>query len=368
MCSACPAEQSPLVAPCLSQSHLPGPVLHCSRPYPWLSFSQRKSRRRRMLQRGFWSVFILLAILASARGAEQRNSAAQSPRQAIIEMFSGGETQFRKHLTVEMQRKLEATMNESSSAVPLRALTTSKPSDPEHFQAFDLGPILFSFNNPEQHERYEVQIDSEDPRGGEDIMALSLHLIRNGIEEEIPMAVRFILNMKQQEGLWRLNAVTLSATLPLGDPRILEKPWWAPALLAASGSKAESSAAAALVEERPKLTPLRAVRMIGMAENIFAQNHPGIGYTCRMADLVNVGKGLDEDGVYKFMDAEFADGVYNGYRFTLSGCDRKPARTFHVIAEPVAGKGRAYCSDNTNNLRASDDGRGVTCLRSEEHT
>ena len=162
-----------------------------------------------------------------------------------------------------------------------------------------------------------------------------------------------------------MNAVTLSATLPLGDPRILNKPWWGPALLAAGGLKPESTSVPDVVtDERPKMSPLRAVRMIGMAENIYAQNHPGIGYTCRMADLVNVGKGLDEDGVYKFMDAEFAGGVYNDYRFTLTGCDRKPARAFHVIAEPVTGKGRAYCSDNTSNLRSSDDGRGITCLTS----
>jgi hypothetical protein len=104
--------------------------------------------------------------------------------------------------------------------------------------------------------------------------------------------------------------------------------------------------------------------MIGMAENIYAQNHPGVGYTCRMADLVNIGKGLDEDGVYRFMDMAFADGVYNGYRYTLSGCDHTPVRSFRVMAEPIAGKGRAYCSDNTNNLRASEDGRGMTCLAS----
>ena len=125
---------------------------------------------------------------------------------------------------------------------------------------------------------------------------------------------------------------------------------------------------AVVVDDRPKLSPLRAVRMIGMAENIYAQNHPGIGYTCSMADLVNVGKGLDEDGVYKFMDAAFAGGLYNGYRYTLSGCEQRPARTFHVIAEPVAGKGKAYCSDHTNNLRASDDGRGMTCLISGKMT
>src|SRR5262249_8647587 len=166
--------------------------------------------------------------------------------------------------------------------------------------------------------------------------------------------------LKKQEGTWRLNTVTLSATLPLGDPKILNKSWWAPAL--AASSIAEPQPKPAEADERPKMSPLRAVRMIGMAEDIYAQNHPGIGYTCTIADLVNVGRGLDEDGVYKFMDAEFAEGIYNGYRFTLTGCDRRPARVFRVTAEPVAGKGKAYCSDHTNNVRASDDGRGVTCL------
>jgi hypothetical protein len=300
--------------------------------------------------------FVILFMGLAAMCVGQQKNQVQSPRQAIIEMFSGSEAQFKKHLTLEMQRKLE-----ESSAAPLQAFATSSTSDPDRFQAFDLGQILFSFNNPEQHERYEVQIDSEEPRGDEDVMGLSLHLVRNGAEQETPIAMRFVLNMKRQDGTWRLNAITLSATLPVGDPKILDKSLWGPLMLAAGGPK-NDSAAAVVVDERPKMPPLRAVRMIGMAENIYAQNHPGIGYTCRIGDLVNVGKGLDEDGVYRFMDAEFAGGTYNGYHFTLTGCDRKPARIFRVIAEPVAGKGRAYCSDNTNNLRSSDDGRGVTCL------
>lgn len=311
-----------------------------------------------MSERGFRIVFILLLLASVCRG-EERTKAAQSPRQAVIEMFSGGEAQFRKHLTVEMQAKLQEMMKDPSSAVPLQAFTNSQAADPDHFQAFDLGPILFSFNNPEQHERYEVQLDTDEPRGDDEIMGLSLHLVRNGIEQEIPVAMHFVLNLKRQEGTWRLNAITLSATLPLGDPRILNKSLWN-TFLAANGSKVDSRSAPG--DERSKMSALRSVRMIGMAEDIYAQNHPGIGYTCRMSDLVNVGKGLDEDGVYRFMDSEFAGGVYNGYRFTLTGCDRKPARSFRIVAEPVAGKGHAYCSDNTKNLRVSDDGRGITCL------
>jgi hypothetical protein len=307
----------------------------------------------------------LVVVLAGASAAQRINIAEQSPRQAMIEMMSGGEVPFKKHLTVEMQNRLHNLMKGSvdNAPSPLQLLTGMKSPGSNKFQAFDLGPILFSFNNPQEHERYEVQIDSEEPRGDEDIMGLSVHLVRNGVEQEIPVGMRLVLNMKRQEGTWRLNAVTLSATLLVGDPRVLDKSWWGPALDAATGGNNDTpSTETVVVDERPKMTPLRAVRMIGMAENIYVQKHPGLGYTCSLSDLVNVGRGMDEDGMYKFMDADFADGLYNGYRFSLSGCERKPARTFRVTAEPVAGRGKAYCSDNTNNLRASDDGRGASCL------
>jgi hypothetical protein len=289
----------------------------------------------------------------------------QSPRQALIEMLSGGEAPFKKHLTLEMQAKLQNMMKGSpdNAPSPFQVLTGANATGGNKFQSFDIGSILFAFNNPEQHERYEVEIDSEEPRGEEDTMGLSLHLVRNGVEHEIPVGLRFVVKLKRQTGIWRLNAVTLSATLPMGDPRILEKSWWGPALAAVSGSADDANVASAVViDERPKMNPLRAVRMIGMAENIYVQRHPGAGYTCSISDLVNIGKGMDEEGMYKFMDAEFAGGLYNGYRFRITGCERGPARVFRVTAEPVGGRGTAYCSDNTNNLRAADDGRGATCL------
>ena len=62
----------------------------------------------------------------------------------------------------------------------------------------------------------KLQIDSEEPRGDEDMMALSLHLVRGGVEQQIPVGLHFVLNLKRQEGIWRLNAVTLSATLAGG--------------------------------------------------------------------------------------------------------------------------------------------------------
>ncbi|HEY2499315.1 MAG TPA: hypothetical protein VGK24_19825 [Candidatus Angelobacter sp.] len=318
-----------------------------------------------MFDRKFRLAITLVAVLAGISLGQGATITDQSPRKAIIEMMSGGEASFKKHLTVELQNRLQNLMKGSvdNAPSPIQILIGAQAPGSNKFQAFDIGPILFSFNNPQEHERYEVQLDNEETHGSEAIMGLSIHLVRNGVEQQTPASTRFILNFKKQEAIWRLNEVSVIATLPVGDPRILEKSWWTPALNAAMGGNNDTnSPVSVVVDDRPKMTPLRAVRMIGMAENIYAQNHPGIGYSCSLADLVNVGRGMDEDGMYKFMDAEFASGSYNGYKFTLSGCEHKPARMFRVTAEPLAGRGRAYCSDNTSNLRASDDARGASCL------
>ena len=198
--------------------------------------------------------------------AGQRVVHEQSPRQALIEMLSGGEAPFKKHLTLEMQSKLQNMMKGSpdNALSPLQLLAGANSPGGSKMQSFDIGPILFAFNNPQEHERYEVEVDSEEQRGEEDTMGLSLHLVRNGVEREIPVGLRFVVKLKRQTGMWRLNAVTMNATLPVGDPRILEKSWWGPVLTAAAGANDEAGATSAVViDERPKMNPLRAVRMIG---------------------------------------------------------------------------------------------------------
>jgi hypothetical protein len=56
--------------------------------------------------------------------------------------------------------------------------------------------------------------------------------------------------------------------------------------------------------------------------------------------------------------------VYNGYRFSIRGCAGRTVKSFQAIAEPQSGQGKAYCTDETKTLRASDDGNGGTCLAS----
>jgi hypothetical protein len=320
------------------------------------------------------SLFAVVCALSGFLAAQQKGEAPeQSPRKAILEMFSGGEEAVKKHLTLEVQEKIRELLKSSApgNADPIQAMTMARAAGGQNLESFDTGPILFSYNNAQQHGRFEVRIDSDDLRGDRDEMQLSLHAFRNGIEEDLPIAFQLLLSWKLQQSIWRLNTVTVSATVPVGDPRILDKSLWqgVSSIAGGEGSQAATQPSAAVrmvggMNDQPKMTAARAVRLIGLAENIYAQKHPATGFTCAISELVDVGKGLDNGEPYKFMDPEFAQGIYNGYRFSLTGCTGNPAKNFRVVAEPLTGTGRAYCSDNTRDLRGSDDGSGANCLLS----
>ncbi len=319
--------------------------------------------------------------LAGVVAAQQKKNAVpdQSPRKAIMEMLSGGENEFKKHLTLEVQEKIQELLKNSApgSTNPMQTVAMLKAAGGDNLESFDAGPILFSYNNPQQHERLEIRIDSDDLHGEQDDMQLSVHLFQRGVEEDLPAGLRFLLSWKLQEGIWRLDAVMISARVEVGDPRIFDKPRWIPAAISPVAAKttAQRDARAGTpdapggtkppaMNENPKMTAARAVRLITLAEGIYAGKHPETGFTCFLSELIDVGRGFDNGEPYAFMDPEFGDGVYNGYKFSLSGCAGKPAKNFQVMAEPVSGSGRAYCSDNTRDLRGSDDGSGAHCLAS----
>ena len=308
---------------------------------------------------------VALCFTAGALGALQSSRVEQSPRQAMREMLSGDEEAFKKHLTLDMQAKINEQIKTAAAGSPIRSISSLQTARQQGLESFETGPVLFSFNNAQAHERLEVRVDGDDLHGDEDEMELSLHAFRNGVELDLPVGFRLRLNWQAQQGVWRLTAMTVSASIPLGDPRILDKSWWNPPAIASLGGGGAPAISGAPAEDsaHPKILPARSLRLIGLAENLYVQKHPEMGFTCSLAELVEIGKGFDgENGAYKFMSPEFAGGTYNGYRFALSGCTGKVPKAFQVIAEPVSGKGRAYCSDQTRDLRASEDGSGATCL------
>ena len=303
------------------------------------------------------AAFAIMWMMASVAMAQQQPTMLQTPRQAVIEMFSG-EPGLKKHLTMEVQNKLASSMKDANFMSTIAMARAAGM-----FQVFETGPVLLLIDNAQQGEKIEVRVDSDSLHGDMDNMELSFHAFRGEKEESLPIGFRVSLNLKQQSEIWRLNAVTLSARIPVGEARFYDPSIWNPALLAGS-SRAIGYNPESTPEAPPKIPPARAMRLIGLAENAYAQKHPEAGFTCNLADLVNVGKGIDEGRTYTFLDPEFAGGIYNGYRYRLNGCADKPVAAYQVVAEPTAGSGKVFCSDATRTLRSSSNGNGTTCLTS----
>src|SRR6476661_1446993 len=170
---------------------------------------------------------VVFAFLASAALCAQPQSQApppQTPRQALIEMISGGQEGAMKHLTVEMQKSLQADgKNNAASQLATFDQIRAASSD---FQVFETGQILLSANDPKSNEKFEVHVDSDDLSGDTDNMDISFHQSRDGIEKEVPYAAllsRFTVGLKRQDNVWRLNEISINIKVPLGDPKLMEK-------------------------------------------------------------------------------------------------------------------------------------------------
>ena len=302
---------------------------------------------------------LLLVFFASTFLSAQREAAQppQTPRQALIEMVTGGQQGAMKHLTVEMQQSLQGD-SKKDAASELAAFDQIKAASSE-FQVFESGQVLLSMNDPKSHEKYEVHVDSDDLSGDTDNIDISLHQFRDGIEQDIPYAMmlsRFTVGMKRQANIWRLNDISINIKVPVGDPKLLKKIGnGVPGMV---GGKI-GGGADAKPEKLRDLSPKQTIELLGMTEAMFARSHPEVGFTCTLADLAKP----------NLLNADpriFRGETYRGYKFSLSGCTDKPSGSFHLVAEPVspATRAKAYCTDATNNIRSSDDGLGSSCLAS----
>lgn len=308
-------------------------------------------------------ISVLLSSLSALVAAQKQPAAAkpQTPRQALIEMVTKGGDSVLKHLTVEVQEMFLKAGNKSS-ALFLTGLTSMKPQS--GLQSFEAGDVLFTYNEPGQNLKYEVQVDNDDMAGTEDTLLLSLHVLREGKEEEAAglgfMSPHFAINMKQQQNIWRLNKISVGADFPVGDPEFVQKTFLKNA---AGGSTGMGIAPAGHIDSSPaasepaSMPPEQIVTMLGFAETTYAHQHPETGFTCSFAELAETAKLMG-------VDHQVSSGSYNGYRFALTGCEGKPAASFQIIAEPMAaGRGaKAYCTDATQNVRASETGSGANCL------
>lgn len=306
------------------------------------------------------TIVVVLAVLSSAALCAQPQSQApppQTPRQALIEMISGGQEGAMKHLTVEMQKSLQAD-GKNNAASQLAAFDQIRNASSD-FQVFESGQVLLSANDPKSNEKFEVHVDSDDLSGDTDNMDISFHQFRDGVEQDIPytaMLSRFTIGMKRQANIWRLNEISVNIKVPVGDPKLLEK--FGNGVPGMVGAKIGGSADGK--PEKPReMAPREAVQMLGMSESMFARSHPEIGFTCTLADLA-------KPNLLNLDPRIFSGEPYHGYKFSLSGCQDKPSGSFRLVAEPVApaAGAKAFCTDATDNVRSSADGLGSSCIAS----
>jgi len=312
--------------------------------------------------RRYGFLFFLLTILVLTTSALSQPQAApprqQTARQALIEIVTKGGDRLLKHLTVEVQEALKANKKFNGEALSmLNSMTLGSG-----LQSFEAGEVLFVYNDAAQHTKYEVHVDNDDLAGDEDSLQLSLHAFRDEKEQDPewgPMSPHFTVSLKLQQNVWRLNNVSVGAEFPVGDAKCFEKMFLKPAPGAASNSGLAGVHVNHGAEDVPssEMPPEHVVTMLAYAESTFARQHPDVGFTCSFSELAESSKMMG-------VDQRVNNGIYNGYRFALAGCQGKPAGSYQVTAEPLAAGAKAFCTDATQNLRSSDDGRGATCLAS----
>jgi hypothetical protein len=283
----------------------------------------------------------------------------QSARQALIEMVTGGQKAVGKHLTVEVQQLMAKSGNKNAAML---STFGTFPGQVGEAQTFETGPVLLSINQARDHSKVEVRVESDDLSGDEDTMDLSLHVVRENNdqqpEEWEAFFSHFTVNMKKQAGIWRLNKIAVGLEFPVGDPEFLQKTFLK------GQEKASLSAAPSGGHEDPEtdrpevhIPPEQLVATVAMIEYSFARQHPEVGFSCSLPDLMESAKAFG-------LEQQLSSGIDQGYKLSLSGCQGRPAGSFQIIAEPTAhgNGGKAFCTDATRNVRVSDDGRGSTCL------
>jgi hypothetical protein len=304
----------------------------------------------------------LLVVSASTFLFSQAQAPAppmQTAREALVEMMTGGEKGLTKHLTVEVRDYLTES---NSKGQPVFAFFQGMQQQAgSGLQTFPTGNTLLIINEPAQHKKYEVHVDSDDLSGDQDTLQLSLHSFQDGEEQQDDLGYlssRITVSMKKQEKVWRLSNVGIGMEFPLGDAEFLKK------MFGASKQAKTTGMVAALPEphtelklEPPAFNPVRAVMELGFAESAFARQHSDVGFTCSLSELAEFAKDFG-------MDQQISSGSYMGYKVNLSGCEGKPAGSFQIIAEPLSqGRGeKAVCVDATQNVRVADNGQGSSCL------
>jgi hypothetical protein len=294
----------------------------------------------------------LLTLVLSTIGwaqAPQMPSPPQSPRQALLEMFFGTTpNHLEKHLAEITKKSLQQldTPGAPGFLSEFAMISAGARAGGSNFQTFETGPILLVSEEQQTQQKFEVSVEQDNLIGDENQIDLAFHIYRKGRQESLPFIPRLTFLMKTEAGIWKLDDISLSVRMPLTDLDFLKG-------LVKELKKKQQSSNEAMANW--------SLRSIITAETKFHAQHSERGYTCSLSELAGVGGDEGPENRGLAVSEELATGKRDGYIFALTGCD---ALHYRVAAEPASAAAgqRAFCADESGQIKFSSDGKATTCL------
>lgn len=264
----------------------------------------------------------------------------QTARQALIEMFLGGETDaFAKHLPEAARRLLVHNGQEQTTSILFRISTLGRQMLPGgHVETFDEGPTIL-ISEQDQRERVEVSVEHDVSDGENDEIELSVHHYRDGQERPLPVIPRLIFSLRQEKEIWRLAEFTAAANIPLADTNYLR------------GVRRQ-------LQEGNESSAQMRIHNIAHAESGYAEEHPDRGYTCSMSLLftptADASSEDNTDPPQVFYDPGQGNVEWNGYRFALTGCEGSQGTKYQITAVPLDSDSgsKTFCADESGTVKS----------------
>ena len=295
---------------------------------------------------------ILLFTLTGVNRTEAQalsQSPPQTARQALLEMLTGNTPgAFEKHL-LETTRQALLRSGDSSASPIIQGFSTFSAglaANRKHLQTFESGPMLVSMEENNGQHKMEVAVERDDLMGDADEIELSFRSYNDGVPEPLPVVPRLTFSMKQEKEVWKLNEISLTLRVPLGDTDFLK------GLQKSQNNTLETSAIGNL-------------RTLNTAEITYAASYPERGYTCKLSELGGFSPENESKPEHALLiDDTLASGKKGGYVFSIRGCGVRPASKYQATAvpsDPESGM-KAFCSDESAILRYAADSKAATCL------
>jgi hypothetical protein len=312
----------------------------------------------------FWAAILCGTNLA---GQQSTNATPQTARQALMEMFfSKTPGTFVKHLPIATRGALEKS-GRLAAIQQYSMLASQFGSQAKNLQTFETGSVLLVTEDPNTMQKVEITVENDALSGDQDDIELSIQTYKNGQPQKTPFMPRTTFSMKLEDGVWKLNEISVTIHLPLADPDFLKS--------MTEGLQAHTAGDGS-IQSHPQIQRsgqttgtdaqvVAAMRTILAAQTTYARTYKTVGYTCTLSELDGFGAGEPNAHQAMLINSGLASGKRFGYVFTLSECVGTPATTYHLTASPNPNYGQwAFCGDQTGVIRYSADGNPATCFSS----